>query len=209
MGGDAEEVVDHLLPKLQLRMPTTAVGFHYETGPLVEVAGHIRSGSAALVSFLRARSGSCPTEQWVLIGQSEGAAIVHMSLASLPGQVAAVVLLADPIWVVASSYNFPVERDHVAHRANLSGYGAITRPLLGTGVGFDHIRDSVPPGMTDRVRSYCLREDSIACPVAPLAARLDCARLAEYLSWSTRLLFVRPLLRTPRRLPAAVARRRI
>lgn len=167
MGGDTGGVVDHLLPKLQRRLTTTAVAFLYDTGPAVEVGGHIKSGSHALVSFMTARHQKCANEQWVLIGQSEGAAIVHSSLPSLPDQVAAVVLLADPIWISGAPYNV----------ADDIGYGIISQPMFGTVAGFGSIVDDVPTSMAGRVRSYCLREDP-ACDFNAIAL-FKGARLIE------------------------------
>jgi cutinase len=167
MGGDTLGVVDHLLPKLQSRLSTAAVPFPYDTGPLVEAGGHIKSGSQALVRVMTARHENCPNEQWVLIGQSEGAAIVHRSLASLPDQVAAVVLLADPTWISGARYNV----------AGITGYGVISQPLFGADAGFGPITDDVPAGMAGRVRSYCLRGDP-ACDFNFLAL-LNGARVID------------------------------
>jgi hypothetical protein len=158
MGGDTRGVVNHLLPKLQSRLPTAAVPFLYDTGPTVQVGGHIKTGSQALVSFMTVRHQKCANERWVLVGQSEGAAIVHWSLGSLPYQVAAVVLLADPTWVSDARYAV----------ADGSGYGVISQPMLGADAGFGPITDHVPARMAGRVRSHCLRGDP-ACDFSGLA----------------------------------------
>jgi cutinase len=160
MGGDTKGVVDHLLPKLQSRLPTAALPFLYDTGPAVQVGGHIQTGAQALIGFLTARHQKCAGERWMLVGQSEGAAVVHRSLASLPDQVAAVVLLADPTWVAGARYNV----------AEITGYGVLAQLMLGA-------NDVVPPSLQNRVRSYCLREDPV-CDFSALAL-LNRARGAD------------------------------
>ncbi|HEY7199088.1 MAG TPA: cutinase family protein, partial [Candidatus Dormibacteraeota bacterium] len=72
-------------------------GFPYATGPWWRLGGHVRAAASALAAFLGDRARGCPDERLVLLGQSEGAAVVHLALPSVGAQLAAAVLLADPL----------------------------------------------------------------------------------------------------------------
>jgi hypothetical protein len=153
-GGDTHGVVERLSPMLRA-VPNRVVPFLYDTGPWHQVGGHMESGARAVVAWLDGRGHQCPNERWILIGQSEGAGVLHLSAPRLSQRVAAVVLLADPIRVAGAAYDAGVT----------TANGLLARPLLGPTAGA--VRDDVPPVMAGRFWSYCLVDDPV-CDTAPL-----------------------------------------
>jgi len=161
MGADTLPVVDRIRARLGGRLALAAAGFPYDTGPAWRVVDHVRSAAGELGAYLASRRRRCPGERLVLVGQSEGAAVIHLALPATGDQLAAVVLLADPARVAGAPYDTAVGRhDGVLARVLLGGWGG----LLGGGV-----RDDVPASMASRVRSYCLPGDAV-CDADPARA---------------------------------------
>ena len=158
MGDDSWAVAGRLGGRLAGRLGVAMMGFPYRTGPWWRIGGDVRSGAAALLAFLEDRHRRCPSERLVLIGQSEGAAVVHLTLPSLGDRLAAATLLADPLRVASSGFD-DLE----------SPYDGILVPfLVGGWQGVRPMHDVVPTSMTARVRSYCLRDDPV-CNASPTA----------------------------------------
>jgi hypothetical protein len=157
MGGDAATVARRLRDRLSGRLGVTLVGYPYTTGPWWRVGGHVRSAAAALTRYLDERRRTCPAERLALIGQSEGAAVVHLALPSAGPQLAVAVLLADPLRVARSVYDAAPDAPDD---------GVLAHLLLGAWAGAGPVRDVVPPALTARVRSYCLTEDPVCDPGA-------------------------------------------
>jgi hypothetical protein len=154
MGGDSWAVAERVGITLSGRLDVAFVGFTYNSGPWWRIGGHIESASIALSWYLSDRHRKCPSETLTLIGQSEGAAVVHLTLPSIGSQLAAAVLLADPLRVANSAYD----------ATNGTHDGILTHLLLGAWRGVGPLRDVVPASMTTRVRSYCLRDDPVCDP---------------------------------------------
>jgi hypothetical protein len=148
LGGDTHGVVTHLTSKLGA-VPSQVVAFLYDTGVAQQIGGHMESGARALVTWLDGRGRQCPSERWILIGQSEGAGVLHLSAPRLSQRVAAVVLLADPIRVAESAYDVGVTRTN----------GLLARFVLGSATG--GVRDNVAPALVSRFWSYCLVDDPV------------------------------------------------
>ena len=162
MGEDSWAVAARLAARLDGRLDATMTGFPYSTGPWLRVGGHVRAAATALRAFIADRRRTCPGERLVLIGQSEGAAVVHLTLPSLGDELAAGVLLADPLRVAGSPY------DDLGSGQD----GLLAHLLMGTWGGFGPVEDVIPPAMKKRVHSYCLGEDPVcnATPTALLAS---------------------------------------
>jgi hypothetical protein len=155
LGDDSWAVAGRLAARLDGRLDATSIGFPYATGPGQQIVAHVDAASKALGAYLRARQRRCPAERLVLIGQSEGAAVVHLALPSIGGQLAGAVLLADPARLAASPYDV-IRSTHD---------GILARVLLGRWTGLlGTPRDVVPASMTARVRSYCLPTDPVCDP---------------------------------------------
>lgn len=163
MGDDSWAVAWRVENALAGRLLVRAIGFPYDPGPPWRLGGHVRTAVAGLATFAADRHSRCPAERLLLIGQSEGAATVHLTLARLGGQLAAAVLLADPLRVGGSAYD------------DLGGHedGLLVHVLLGSQDGLGPVQDVVPGALTSRVRSYCLSADPV-CDANPanLAGRL-------------------------------------
>jgi hypothetical protein len=156
MGADARPVVERLRARLAGRLAVAAAGFPYDTGPAWRVVDHVRSAAGELAGYLASRRARCPGERLVLVGQSEGAAVIHLALPAAGGQLAAAVLLADPARVAGAPYDTARGRHD----------GVLAPALLG-GWGGPH--DAVPAAVVPRVRSYCLPGDTI-CDADPAGA---------------------------------------
>ncbi|WP_405136888.1 cutinase family protein [Nocardia sp. NBC_01388] len=114
--GDA--VGDPLYGMLQNRLPvsTNAYSVNYPA----DYSFDLGAGSADLVGHLAAQAAACPAQQFILVGYSQGAAVVHAALGTgavswypgrvqLPGdlgdRVAAVLLFGDPMRAIG--WNVP------------------------------------------------------------------------------------------------------
>jgi alpha-beta hydrolase superfamily lysophospholipase len=157
MGEDSWAVARRLASRLAGRLDATMIGFPYSTGPWWRLGGHVRAAVTALRAFLADRRRSCPTESLALIGQSEGAAVVHLTLPSLGSELAVAVLLADPLRVAESQYDDLMSRDN----------GLLSQLLLGGWGGVGPVQDVVPASMMARARSYCLHDDPV-CDANPM-----------------------------------------
>jgi hypothetical protein len=163
MGDDSWAVAERVENALAGRLAMSAIGFPYDPGPPWRLGGHVRAAAAGLAAFAADRHSRCPAERLLLIGQSEGAATVHLTLARLGSQLAAAVLLADPLRVAGSAYD-----DLGVHED-----GLLVHVLLGAWGGLGPVQDVVPAALTPRVRSYCLAADPVcAATPANLAGRL-------------------------------------
>lgn len=163
MGDDSWAVAGRVEDALASRPPIRAIGFPYDPGPALRLGGHVRTAAVGLAAFAADRHSRCPAERLLLIGQSEGAAIVHLALARVGSQLAAAVLLADPLRVAGSAY------DDLGNHED----GLLVQVLLGSWGGVGPVQDVVPIAFTSRVRSYCLSADPV-CDATPanLAGRV-------------------------------------
>lgn len=160
MGEDTWAVAQRLSRRLPPGLHAALAGFPYDTGPAWRVVDHVPPASKQLATYLADRHQRCPRERLVLIGQSEGAAVVHLALPSVGSQLAAAVLLADPARLGDAPYDVPrSSRGGLLAGVLLGGWGS----LLGGAV-----RDDVPASAASRLRSYCLRGDPV-CESSPLA----------------------------------------
>jgi len=132
----------------RIRGGAPLVGFRYDTGPWWQLGGQIQSAATALAAHLSDRQRRCPAERLVLIGYSEGAAVIHLTLQRSWAQVAAVVLAADILRVAGTSYDAIVSPRE----------GLLVPLLLGRWRPWS---DVVPGAMESRVRSFCLPYDPI------------------------------------------------
>jgi Cutinase len=148
MGADVHAVVDRLAG----RVAFTRAGYPYDTGPVWRVADHVTAASRELDAYLAARHRRCPAERVVAIGQSEGAAVLHLALPAIGPQLAAAVLMGDPARVAGAPYD----------RAGGAHDGVLARALLGP-----MVRDSVPAALAGRVRAFCLTGDPVCDASAP------------------------------------------
>jgi hypothetical protein len=146
MGADVNAVVRLLAARLAGRVAFASAGYPYDTGPVWRVADHVTAGSRELRADLAVRHRRCPEERLVAIGQSEGAAVLHLTLPGIGPQLAAAVLMADPARVAGAPY----DRSAGPHD------GVLVRALLGPAA-----RDSVPPALVGRVRAFCLTGDPV------------------------------------------------
>jgi hypothetical protein len=151
MGADTLAVVRAFAAR---RQGVTAVAYPYTTGLWWRIGGHMRSTTAALTAYLAGRHRRCPGERLLLVGQSEGAGIVHLALPALGSQLAGAVLVADPLRLASSPYDV----------IRSSNDGVLTHLLLGRAGGVGPPRDVVPAALTAAVRSYCLHADPVCDP---------------------------------------------
>ena len=153
MGDDSWAVAS----RLAARLPGLATyGFPYTTGPWWRLAGHVRAAAGALDAFAHNRARRCPGERLALIGQSEGAATVHLAVPALGGELAAAILLADPLRVAGSP------EDDLRSPTG----GLLAPAMLGPAGGLGPPREVIPAAMAGRVRSYCLAGDPV-CNATP------------------------------------------
>src|SRR5262245_51150131 len=158
MGGDVWAVTERLSARLAGQVEASWTAFPYSTGPPWLVPQHAASASRLLSSYLAHRRPLCPAEHWVLIGQSEGAAVVHLALPTAANARMTVVLLADAARIAGTAY------DTLASRWN-----GVLAPLLLTSrwtLQGPAVEDNLPRRMTDQVRSYCLAGDPV-CNFSP------------------------------------------
>ncbi|MFE3759859.1 cutinase family protein [Nocardia tengchongensis] len=116
-----DQIGDPLFDMLQDRLPVSATA--YRVNYPADYSFDVGAGSADLVRHLTARAAACPDQQFVLVGYSQGAAVVQAALGTgvvswypgrvqLPGylgaRVAAVLLFGDPVrglgWNVPGEY---------------------------------------------------------------------------------------------------------
>ena len=158
MGGDVWAVTERLSARLAGQVEASWTAFPYSTGPPSLVPQHATSASRLLSYYLAHRRLLCPAEHWVLIGQSEGAAVVHLAVPASTDAHMTVVLLADAARIAGTAY------DTLASRWN-----GVLAPLLLTSrwtLQGPAVEDNLPRRMTDQVRSYCLAGDPV-CNFSP------------------------------------------
>lgn len=105
-----DEIGDPLYGMLQDRLPGSTTS--YRVNYPADYSFNVGAGSADLVGHMAAQAAACPDQLFVLIGYSQGAAVVHAALGTggvswypgrvqLPGdlgaRVAAVLLFGDPM----------------------------------------------------------------------------------------------------------------
>jgi hypothetical protein len=119
----------------------------------VSVTRDISPGAELLGAYLTRRAAACPTETRVVIGQSEGAAIVHWAYPRIVRWSSAAILLGDALHVAPASYDDP---------AATGGRGQLAA-WMGQGIGIGPVRtpDIIPPDGGVLVRSYCLPHDQV------------------------------------------------
>lgn len=113
-----DEVGDPLYGMLQARLPVSTSA--YAVAYPADYSFNVGAGTSDLVSHLTAQVAACPAQRFVLVGYSQGAAVVHAALGTgvvswypgrvqLPGylgdHVSAVLLFGDP--VRALGWNVP------------------------------------------------------------------------------------------------------
>jgi len=157
MGGDVWAVTERLTARLAGQAEAGWTAFPYSTGPPWLAPQHAASASRQLSSYLARRRQLCPAEHWVLIGQSEGAAVVHLALPTTMDARMTVVLVADAARVAGTAY------DTLASRWN-----GVMAPLVLSRWTLQGpaVQDSLPARMADRARSYCLAGDPV-CNFSP------------------------------------------
>jgi hypothetical protein len=160
MGADTAAVAHRLSRQLPAGLAVTLLGYPYDSGPVWRVAKHVTAAAGQLGGYLAGRHRRCPVERLIVIGQSEGAAVVHLALPALGAQLAAAVLLADPARLAGAPYD----------ASGGSHDGILAGPLLGgwRGLVGGDLRDNVPAPMAMRVSSYCLPGDAV-CDAGPSA----------------------------------------
>ena len=158
MGGDVWAVTQRLDARIARLVGSSWAAFPYATGPVWLVRQYVTAASRRLSTYLSGRHHACPAEQWVLIGQSEGAAVVHLVLPKVTNVFTTAVLLADPARVAGTAY------DTLSSPSN----GVLAPLLLSSqwGLSGPRVSDDLPTHMTDRVRSYCLANDPV-CNFSP------------------------------------------
>ncbi|GAB2531190.1 cutinase family protein [Nocardia heshunensis] len=116
-----DEIGDPLFGMLQDRLPlsTTAYRVNYPA----DYSFNVGAGTADLVGHMVAQAAACPGQQFVLVGYSQGAAVVQAALGTgavswypgrvqlpdwIDGRVAAVLLFGDPVrglgWTVPGQF---------------------------------------------------------------------------------------------------------
>jgi len=157
MGGGVWAVTERLTARLAGQVEAGWTAFPYSTGPPWLAPQHAASASRLLSSYLAHRRQLCPAEQWVLIGQSEGAAVVHLSLPTAMNAGMTVVLVADAARVAGTVYDTLASRwNGVMAPLVLSSRWTLQGPA---------VQDNITR-MADRVRSYCLAGDPV-CNFSP------------------------------------------
>ncbi|MFI5776518.1 cutinase family protein [Nocardia sp. NPDC051570] len=114
------EVGDPLYGVLQDRLPMSTSAYRVNYPADLTDADSIGDGSADLVAHLARQAAACPDQRFVLVGYSQGAAVVHTALgtgvtADVPGavrmdgdlgaRVAVVLLFGDPMRLIG--WNLP------------------------------------------------------------------------------------------------------
>jgi len=149
--------------------PTVAVALAAATDypaapvyPIKRFDGSLKKGIVALAERLATESNRCPARAIVLIGYSQGAAVINRALIRLEGQqpsalerVAAVELIADPQRIGTAVYT------RGSARRNWSGL------TIALGLFPDH---DIPSSLDGRTDSYCTDGDTV-CAAAPNIAR--------------------------------------
>jgi hypothetical protein len=116
--------------------------------------GGINEGIDELEALLRARAISCPSQKIVLIGYSQGAAVINRALVELQTQgatpiverVASVELLADPLRIGTAPYN----------------QGSASSAFNGVFLAMQRFpSDLLPQALRGRARSICAAGDSV------------------------------------------------
>src|SRR5215472_7163687 len=158
MGGDIWAVTERLSARLGGQVEASWTAFPYSTGPPWLVPQHAASAARLLSSYLAHRRSLCPAEHWVPIGQSEGAAVVHLALPTAMNARMTVVLVADAARVAGTVYDTLASRwNGVMAPLVLSSRWTLQGPA---------VQDNIPTRMADRVRSYCLAGDPV-CNFSP------------------------------------------
>ncbi|MBF6327860.1 cutinase family protein [Nocardia transvalensis] len=117
------EVGDPLFAMLRDRLPMSASAYRVNYPADLTNAYSMGMGSADLVAHVAGRAAACPGQRFVLVGYSQGAAVVHTALGTgategVPGavrmdgdlaaRVAVVLLFGDPLrligWTVPDAY---------------------------------------------------------------------------------------------------------
>ncbi|MEC3918714.1 cutinase family protein [Nocardia sp. CDC160] len=116
-----DEIGDPLFGMLQDRLPVSVSA--YRVNYPADYSFNVGTGSADLVGHMESQAAACPGQEFVVIGYSQGAAVVHAALGTgavtwypgrvqlpdyLSGRIAAVLLFGDPVrglgWNVPGQY---------------------------------------------------------------------------------------------------------
>ena len=145
--------VDSLVAHLPRHSATTVrlAAVRYPALPEATEAGYLRDiaiGRRLLTTSMAADAKACPKSRFVVVGFSEGAQVVHETIAALPATatkpIAAVALLADPV-------------RNPQDPLTLEAYG--TGPLDGRGsAGFG---TPFAKQIRARVITFCVAEDNV------------------------------------------------
>lgn len=130
----------------------------------ISVTRDISPGAELLAAYLTRRAAACPAEARVVIGQSEGAAIVHWAYPRIVRWLSAAILLGDALHLAPASYDDP---------AAIGGRGQLTA-WMGQGFSIGSIRtpDTIPSDDATVLRSYCLPHDQV-CDWNPFDPHAD------------------------------------
>jgi len=149
------------------------------------IAHDITAGSGLLTRYATARRERCMATKIVVVGQSEGAAVVHWAYPAISHDVNAVLLFGDPMRFPGASY----EQD-------LGARGVPTFGLLLALMDFNprtgSFEDPIPSD-SSLVRSYCLQGDPVcgfntSYPGSHLSYRNDAHLLVSAASFVTRTI---------------------
>jgi len=157
VGPDVRALIQVLQPRLGTSR-LDAFALPYEQGsdlgiiPL-PVPRDVRTGAAALADYVDVRATRCPGEPRVVVGQSEGAAAAHLAFPRIAHQVAATVLLGDPLHLSSAVYD-----ENLGPAPN-----GVLVPWVGLGIDLSRLTwtDPVPRALASKVRSYCLPHDHV------------------------------------------------
>src|SRR5215813_5359436 len=158
VGPDVSALILRLKARLGQDSQTDVVSLPYEQAPNLGIVPlfvprDISNGARALDEYLQDRMAVCPSEQRVVIAQSEGAGLTHLAFSRVGERVQATVLLGDPLHLSSAPYN-----ENLGPTSN----GSLV-PWMGMGIdlGRRTWADPVLPALSSRIRSYCLPHDHV------------------------------------------------
>lgn len=128
----------------------------------------IWEGVSSLKHLLHERETECPSEPAILIGYSQGALVIHLTLREIAesdpsmlsaSHIAGVMLIADPAKVGSESE--PVWEEENVPAA--PGSGIYKADGLWTKIGGSH-HGPLPAAVTSRAISFCANHDIVCAP---------------------------------------------
>jgi len=158
VGPDVRALILRLEARLGQDSHTDVVSLPYEQGPTLGIVPlwvprDVSDGARTLEEYLQDRIAVCGAEPRVVIAQSEGAGLAHLAFPHIAERVQAIVLLGDPLHLSSAPYN-----ENLGPTSN----GSLL-PWMGLGIDLERRTwaDPVRPGLSSRIRSYCLPHDHV------------------------------------------------